>query len=94
MEDMQTMMALILSEVRDNGKRLDKIEERMDKMQSDIDQLKQQNTAIVEGQNNLQKSVAEIRDSLTFRIDETEANNKAVSSAMLYDIALLKTKVK
>lgn len=59
MEDMQTMMALMLSELHDIKSDMSEMKQNIKDLQSDIDQLKQQNVAIVEGQNNLQKSITD-----------------------------------
>ncbi len=107
-DNMQTMLSLILSEVRDNGKRLDRIEQRLDKVESKLELHDAQFTALINGQTVLTNSIAEVKDSLSAKIDdvkdtlsakidETQKDNKVskeISRDMLYDIAELKKKVK
>lgn len=93
-EDMQTMLSLILSEMREMRSEMSQMksdfEQRFDKQDAQL-------TALIKGQTALTNSMAEIRDNLSAKIEETQKDNKdnrEVSEHMLYDIALLKTKVK
>ena len=103
-DSMQAMLSLILSEVRDNGKRLDRIEQRLDKVESKLELHDAQFTALISGQTVLINSIAEVKnhvgevkDTLSAKIDETQKDKKVskeISRDMLYDIAELKKKVK
>lgn len=103
-DNMQTMMSLILSEVRDNGKRLDRIEQRLDKVESKLELHDAQFAALINGQTVLTNSIAEVKnyvgevkDTLSAKIEETQKDHKVskeISRDMLYDIAELKKKVK
>ena len=93
-EDMQTMISLILSEMREMRSEMSQMksdfEQRFDKQDAQL-------TALVKGQTVLTNAIAEVKDNLSAKIEETQKDNKdnrEVSEHMLYDIALLKTKVK
>ncbi len=93
-EDMQTMLSLILSEMREMRSEMSQMksdfEQRFDKQDAQL-------TALVKGQTVLTNAIAEVKDNLSAKIEETQKDNKdnrEVSEHMLYDIALLKTKVK
>ena len=103
-DNMQAMLSLILSEVRDNGKRLDRIEQRLDKVESKLELHDAQFTALINGQTVLTNSIAEVKnhvgevkDTLSAKIEEKQKDNKVskeISRDMLNDIAELKKKVK
>lgn len=96
-EDMQTMLSLILSEMREMRSDIGELKQGQQRIEKKLDLHDAQFTALIKGQTALTNSMAEIRDNLSAKIEETQKDNKdnrEVSEHMLYDIALLKTKVK
>ena len=104
-DNMLATMELILSEMRDMRSEMS---QDIKGLKSDVELLKQQNAAIIEGQTVLTNSIAEVRgslsakiedvkDTLSAKIEDTQKDNKVskeISRDMLYDIAELKKKVK
>ncbi len=100
-EDMQTMMSLMLAEMREMrsemqdmrsefGQRFDRIEKKLELHDTQL-------TALINGQTVLTNSIADVKNTLSAKIDETQKDNKVskeISRDMLYDIAELKKKVK
>ena len=107
-DNMQTMMSLMLAEMREMRSDFGEMKQDIKGLKSDVELLKQQNAALINGQTVLTNSIAEVKDSLSAKIDdvkdtlsakieETQKDNKVskeISRDMLYDIAELKKKVK
>ena len=100
-DDMQTMMSLMLAEMREMrsefGQRFDRIEQRLDKVESKLELHDAQFAALINGQTVLTNSIADVKNTLSAKIEDTQKDNKVskeISRDMLYDIAELKKKVK
>ena len=107
-EDMQTMMSLILAEMREMRSEIGELRQGQQRIEKKLELHDAQFTAIIEGQTVLTNSIAEVRgslsakiedvkDTLSAKIEETKKDNKVskeISRYMLYDIAELKKKVK
>ncbi len=91
--DMLATMELILTEMREMRF---EFEQRFDRIEQRLDNHDAQFAALINGQTVLTNSIAEVKDTLSARIEETQKDNKdnyTVLCSTLYDIALLKTKV-
>ena len=100
-DNMQAMMSLMLAEMREMrsemqdmrsefGQRFDRIEKKLELHDTQL-------TALINGQTVLTNSIADVKNTLSAKIDETQKDNKVskeISRDMLYDIAELKKKVK
>lgn len=96
-EDMQTMMSLMLAEMREMRSEIGELKQGQQRIEKKLELHDAQFTAIIEGQTVLTNSIADVKNTLSAKIDETQKDNKVskeISRDMLYDIAELKKKVK
>ncbi len=96
-DNMQAMMSLMLAEMREMRSDFGEMKQDIKGLKSDVELLKQQNAALINGQTVLTNAIADVKDNLSAKIDETQKDNKVskeISRDMLYDIAELKKKVK
>ncbi len=94
---MQTMMSLMLAEMREMRSNIGELKQGQQRIEKKLDLHDAQFAALIKGQTALANSVAEVKDNLSAKIAETQKDNeisKEILKDMLYDIALLKTKVK